>query len=176
MFWNIIAWVVTRGIVFDWLKTWAFKRPYKHIRSPDGESQYMGRWWVIPRYRNWPCIRLHHIQREDMDRHLHSHPFSYRTVVLRGYYVEERPIPNVHEWDGEPFDVVPTELSFLSEGDTATNKYKSFHRITEVSAGGVWTLFVMWGGKRGDWGFLTENGYVSAKDYAELMNREIKWK
>lgn len=65
---------------------------------------YMERWWWMPSflltydaklaaYRPWYWlpfrIRLHHILRPDADAVLHDHPFNWRTIVLRGFYVEE---------------------------------------------------------------------------------------
>ena len=63
-----------------------------HLRNLDG-SLYMGRWWVVPpntaRSRflqaisrgRYETIRLHHINRGDEDRELHSHPFNYSTFI-----------------------------------------------------------------------------------------------
>lgn len=157
MFWKFVAWLVTREIIFKFIVWWAQYFPYFDIYH-DGKL-YMRRWWVIPRLWNLPAIRLHHIVLPDTGRHLHSHPFNFRTIILRGGYSEEVPIS---PW---PEELRATVLRYRHKGDTTICGYGQFHRIRLVTYGGVWTLFITWGGKRNDWGFMTEEGYVQADVY-----------
>lgn len=151
--WHALAAVLALPVVVDAIIRYAQRRPYSHLYS------YMGRWWVMPRvllgrdefgalfpWRWLPCsIRLHHILREDADPYLHDHPWPFRTIILRGWYQEE-----------DIFGEVRVHLA----GDTVARSAKDFHRITRVSNGGVWTLFIM-GRRRNRWGFLT--GYPARK-------------
>jgi hypothetical protein len=128
-------------------------------RTPDEHLPgYMERYWLFnpynretraPKYPRVPfSIRVHHILREDYDRSEHDHPWNARTVILRGWYREER--------GGVPI--------CRTLGDTATLRHNEFHRITEVPEGGVWTLFIM-GRYRGRWGFAVNGQKVDFKAY-----------
>lgn len=166
MFWNLLYRFCTLPWVYNWLYSRILENPYYHIKGPDGKTVYMLRGWVTKRGSWWQrllrlnfCIRVHHILAPDRDRHLHSHPFNYRTIVLKGWYLEER-------FKGTNINM---------EGDTAVGTPETFHRISHVHCAGVVTLFIMWGGKRDDWGFMTPNGYVQAQDYFAMRNEAI-WK
>lgn len=163
MFWKLVAKIVTIPVVRRWLIVRAQRTPYFHL---DG---YMGRWWVFNPYGsdqaqneldrhtakyNWlPSVRIHHILREDLDRALHDHPWNARTIILDGWYKEDRLMP-----DGS------TQTFYRFEGGTAGLKHGEYHTITEVSKGGVWTLFFTWEWK-GDWGFLVDGVKVPWKEY-----------
>lgn len=97
--------------------------------------------------------RLHGIMLADGDRELHNHPFHYRTFILRGWYVEQRPDPK-----GRVFPVAHTE------GESATGQ--GYHRICTVPKEGVWTLFFV-SRKNGnrDWGFLVDGKHVPSKEF-----------
>jgi hypothetical protein len=146
-FWRAVARILACTAVVDAIIAYAKRRPYSHLYG------YMGRWWVMPRWllgrdefgslfpRNWLpfAIRLHHILRYDADLDLHDHPRTFRTIILRGWY-----------WEEDVFG----KTRYFAAGDTAHRPFHTFHRITQVSPGGVWTLFIM-GRKRHEWGFLT---------------------
>lgn len=153
--WQAIALLLARPRVVDAIIAYAQRRPYSHLFS------YMGRWWAMPRFMlgrdefgalfpwRWLpfSIRVHHILRPDADPYLHDHPWPFRTIILRGSYHEE-----------DVFGVVRVHLT----GDTVRRNAEDFHRITQVSEGGVWTLFIM-GRWRNRWGFLT--GHPARKTY-----------
>lgn len=156
MIWKLIAWVVSRRRIARWLYLRAMKTPHRHLTSANGLDLYVGRWWLFNQYddfvarRKWlPSIRLHHIMRADHDRHLHDHPWNARTVILAGFYIEER--------EG-------TDLIRRSQGSTASLKFGEFHRIVYVPPEGVWTLFITWR-YRGTWGFKVGGVKVSHLDY-----------
>ena len=158
LFWKPLAYILSRKSVADWLINRSFKTPYFHLKG------YMDRWWLFNPYgedRSLPeeerhtakypwfrSYRIHYILREDLARDKHNHPWPARTVILRGWYVEER---------GD-------DVFFRQEGDTATLTPDTFHNITHVSDGGVWTLFIT-GPYKKDWGFMTKNGFVLHNDY-----------
>lgn len=141
----------------------AAKTPYIHLEG------YMERSWLanpFPRSAaeaalgehrdDRPSLRVHHILREDLDRVPHDHPWQARTIILRGWYRELRLMPN------------GSEQEFLRQpGDTAPLEFGEFHRIIEVSPGGVWTLFVTWK-YQGTWGFLVDGKKVPYKTYLDL--------
>lgn len=165
LLWQAVANVVTIPAVRRYLITRAFRTPYFHLAG------YMNRWWLFNSYGfkkedeatrheskfKWlPAIRVHHILREDVGRHLHDHPWDARTIILDGYYEEERMMP-----DGT------TKIFYRMEGDTATLNYGEYHTIKKVSPGGVWTLFMTWPYK-GTWGFLVDGEKIQWRKYEEM--------
>jgi len=164
--WHILALILSSQRVTDWLIRRAQRTPYTHITSADGQHTYMGRWWLFNPYGRgadgeqtparfpWlPSVRIHHICRADQDRHLHDHPWNARTVILRGWYVEER--------EGSKRGLVRWP------GYTGRLLYGQYHRIAHVSDGGVWTLFIT-GRKRGTWGFKVDGAKVPWRTYLGL--------
>lgn len=143
MIWQLVAWVVSRPRVADWLIERAQRTPYSDI--VEGGDVYMRRWWLFNPYDSsgglrqfaWlPSIRVHHIVRPDRDRNQHDHPWNCRTIVLRHGYAERR-----------------GKLVFLRlRGNTARIGFNEFHSITHVHTSGAWTLFLT-GRYRGTWGF-----------------------
>ena len=166
--WRLIAWFLSRQLVADWIIKRSLKTPYKHIMSQDKKDMYMGRWWLFNPYsrtnnkpKYWWCpwsIRVHHIMRPDADRDLHDHPWNARTIILRGWYEEERLI----DAPAEAFDV---KYTFIRQrGDTAKLGFGEYHRIDRISPGGVYTLFIS-GPWQGVWGFMVDGAKVPWKTY-----------
>lgn len=172
---KIIAKFLARPAITDWLIRRAMRTPYFHIKGDDG-SVYMERYWLFNPYptgndstgRRWgdwlPSIRIHRIIREDRDRHLHDHPWNARTFILRGWYREVKPRRpcGMSNWS----DTYPV---LRKAGDTATLKFDEYHRIDEVSPGGVWTLFIT-GKKRGTWGFKVNGRKVPWREYLGIKS------
>lgn len=152
-FWALLAALVSTRPVRERIIRQAAKTPHYHL--PD----YMDRWWLLRLgYLN---VRVHHIKRKDLDRHLHDHPWkAARTIILQGWYWEKRKV-------GEG------ALEVLrSEGDTALLRHGQYHSITQVSEGGVWTLFFTWfrvdeNSEEGDWGFLENGKHVPWRLYKQ---------
>jgi hypothetical protein len=179
MIWKLIAWVVSRPRIADWIIWRARKTPYFHI---DG---YMNRWWFFNGYSKgedgemhkrfeWlPSVRVHHILRRDFDRVPHDHPWDARTIILKGWYREwrktEGPIP-LSMADRMGAERPPLSWHWVeyrrSVGDTATLKFNEYHTVTEVSPGGVWTLFFTWK-YQGGWGFWVDGKKVPYREYLE---------
>lgn len=188
-FWRSVALFVSRPFVADFLIGLAMRTPYSHITSADGADVYMRRYWLFNAYatesgerveggaapngRSWwrkllPSIRVHHIVRADNDRDLHDHPWNARTILLFGSYLEERYA------DETPRGAAMRELRhpgsdereyFMRKaGDTATLRFRQFHRIERVSPGGVWTLFITWR-YAGTWGFDVDGVKVPWREY-----------
>lgn len=172
--WKALAWVVSRKPIADWLIYRSWATPYFDL------SGYMERWWLFNAYAGqeeldeskrhdrkykWlPSIRIHHILRADLARDLHDHPWDARTIILKGWYIEDRLEQFYHnnpEWPD--IDIIKyTKV----RGDTATLKYGEYHTITKVSPGGVWTLFMTWDYK-GMWGFLVNGVKIPWREYTD---------
>ena len=165
--WRPLARLLARPTALRWLQRLAARTPYFDIHGTDG-STYMRRWWLLPKWclrfdpkcgalmpKPWMpfSIRLHHIMRPDADRHLHDHPFNFRSILLQGWYVERRP-------DGG---------RTITAGETYRAPATRWHRISQLSEGGVWSLFIM-GRRVNDWGFLVDGEKVPWQRY--LSERE----
>lgn len=187
--WRLFAFVVSRRVVADWLIARSQRTPYFPITSRDGSETYMHRWWLFNPYTkdadgntgparwSWlPSARVQHILRADDDEHLHDHPWDARTCILRNWYEEERPIT-----DG---DVIPpnairlarapdgqSRIAFLRcRGYTGPVRFNSYHRISEVAPGGVYTLWITW--KYQDtWGFMVDGKKVPWREYLAARPR-----
>ena len=191
LFWRLVAKLLARPAIAAWLIARAQRTPYQHIMSADGSEMYMGRWWLFNPYSRdthkpahwwfpW-SIRVHHILREDNDRDLHDHPWNARTIILRGWYTEQRLLeaddPALQQLLlkaaelRKSFDAAfqATEYIDRRPGDTAQLLHGEYHRIDQVSPGGVFTLFITsrW---RGDWGFLVNGVKVPWRTYTGTDN------
>lgn len=160
--WRLIARLLARPGPRRWLLARAARTPYSDITSADGSEIYMRRWWLFnpyggndPRLRTYAwmplSIRVHHILRPDRDRHLHDHPWDFRTLLLQGWYVEERE-------GGRGL----THLRVA--GDTAALAHDEYHRIAQVSPDGALTLFITYR-YRGTWGFKVDGVKVPWREY-----------
>lgn len=178
--WRLVARIVSRPAVASWLIERSKRTPYYPIRSRDGSELYMDRHWLFnpygkdaagnvgpARWERWglPSIRVHHILRADDDAHLHDHPWNARTIVLRGSYFEQRPggHGDALKWQhGWPEGT--RSLYHRTAGYTGRVLFNSYHRISEVSEGGVFTLWFTWS-YRGTWGFLVGGKKVPYRVY-----------
>jgi hypothetical protein len=165
--WALIARLVSSRLGFALILKRALLNAYKGVRLPDiisGGETYMRRFWIFNPYpasnqKFWwgrwlPSIRLHHILLPDADRHLHDHPWAFRTIVLDGYYVEEKA-------DG---------FYRRTAGETAGMKPEEFHRIRNISYYGAWTLFFTWKYQE-PWGFQVDGKKIPSREY--LANKEL---
>lgn len=194
--WRLLAKAASQPAVVDALIRRAEANPYYPILGEDN-SLYMDRGWIFnpydkdaegnqtdPRWPKLASVRLHHIMRADWDRHFHDHPWDARTMVLRGWYKEARLAGQMtsSDWVYDP----PEFLTYNSEmgtvahytrraGYTGPLLFGQFHRITEVSPGGVHTLFWTWK-YQGGWGFYVPGeGKVPWRDYLQRA-RAGEWK
>lgn len=121
--------------------TWLFA---KRIRD-DLDRPYLTRYHLL--WSPWFKVYLHHIHREDHDRHPHNHPWSWcKSLILCGGYVEHRPqIVAYVPYDWNHIDV------------------NSYHVITWVKRN-TWTLFLA-GRKVKSWGFLVDGKHVDKEIY-----------
>ena len=160
-----------------WLteKMFAVTSPYTDI------GDYMSRWWFIkhpdkkgePDYgtlRNkfrefYPFYaRFHHIKREDEGRDHHDHPFDFTSIIVRGWYREERLV------NGKP------QQFTHNEGSTVSCTTGQFHRIIEVSPGGVLTFVIHNRRKSHSWGFMVNGRWIHHEEYIKfrMINNEYQ--
>lgn len=168
---KLIAKILSHPKVFNYLLNKAKKTPYINIYGVENGELYMERYWLFnpypvsgakSRYSWLPLsIRIHKIVKPDDDRHLHDHPWNARTFILKGWYNEIRQAEGIQSLFGDFVNLQRTK------GDTACLSFGEYHRITEVSEGGVYTLFVT-GKYRGTWGFLVDGLKVHYKKYLGL--------
>lgn len=163
LLWKAFAWFVSRRLIADLIIGRATRTPYFHL---DG---YMLRWWAWNRHddgstdmgdlatkvgrdrdprstfmRRFPSVRIHCILRADLDRNKHDHPFTFRTIILRNWYVEQRARLGAPANSGEQ--------RIRQRGDTAVMGVGEFHNIIEAHTEGVWTMIFCYG-YAGTWGF-----------------------
>lgn len=153
MFWKLIAKLLQWKWLQEKLILSAMDRPHR-LQLGD----YMDRWWLLPRTRWLPfAIRIHHIKRRDYGVHLHNHPGTFRTFILRGWYCEAR--KDERSLSGEKYRVVKA-------GKTMLVKDTDFHVISSIDPQGCLTLVIeygKWQGRR--WGFEVDGEFVDHEDY-----------
>ena len=155
----------------NWLIKRAKKTPYRkgHLYHTDG-STYMERYALFE--TRWLSARVHWIATADIDLHLHDHPWSFVSYLLRGGYTENR-----------PKTIEPSFITNLGNIEEQTRTYRSVdyrrwawrhstdrHRISHVYPN-TWTLFI-YGPIRQWWGFYTPAGKVHFLDY--LLRRGVR--
>jgi hypothetical protein len=137
--------------------------PYKIIYD-DGGSPYLLRVYQTKHTqhqlgeateeRRLPAVYLHYFFRGDLDRELHSHPWSYGvSLILSGGYVEER-------YDGPLDQIAPSKVRTrtLRPGSVNVIRHDTYHRVHMIN-GTTWSLF--FAGPRvvatrgEDWGFVS---------------------
>ena len=155
------------------LKRWVNHHTNRQIGT------YMDRWYLIPPAWNLPiCVRLQHIKRADAERIPHNHPYAFKSVVLKGWYVEDQ----VHDFtelapgSGQKvFDVRAIHHTPFKVFQIAQEKY---HRLVNMSEGGVWTL--IWHprkAKESAWGYLDEDGtHIPHDEYVRPPGYDLPYK
>lgn len=148
MLWTLLAKLLCLPFVTRYLVLRAKLTPYRHL------SGYMLRWWLIrEREGSSFAVRIHHILREDDDRHLHNHPWEFRSIILSGWYVEEY----IGD-DGQLHERT------VRAGHTYCAPKNYYHRIKQVSPAGVRTVFITF--RRVEkWGFLVDGQHINSDVY-----------
>lgn len=153
--------IVIRDILYT-IKRF-FKRPPDFIVYRDDDSQYLRRWWVIPRnmYFN---IYLHNFLASDEDRALHDHPWWNMSLLLTGSYKEHMPL-DIDLWKkGNRLTYFKVRRPFrpVFRGANAIHRVELFKKNKKEIP--VWTLFIT-GPKKRDWGFWCPKGFVFWKNF-----------
>lgn len=112
----------------------------------------------------WLRLYLHQILESDKDFDLHDHPWSFYSLILRGHYEEKLSVPGWQDMGGAS-DYV---LNQCTPGTLNHREATQPHCINQVFAP-TWTLVFAYG-KRREWGFHTEYGWVDHKTYRKIKN------
>lgn len=166
----------------DYLIARAMRTPYTHLRG------YMNRYWLVPftesgsasregcgpvsiwrRPLAWllqkcgVAVRVHQILRSDNDRHFHDHPWNYCSVILRGGYLESRPLFESGIYQG-------LDSEWYEPGAILFRRATDWHKLYIDGGKTCWTLFITTKYKQ-KWGFLMKpenkipyDGYLKSKE------------
>lgn len=106
----------------------------------------------------WFGVYLHDIFREDKDYDPHDHPWTFISIVLRGWYKE-----NLHLYPNVDLSVVRQQ--HWKRFSAHKMNRETAHRITEAHPK-LKTLILV-GPRQRDWGFFTKpwGGWVPWQDY-----------
>jgi hypothetical protein len=141
----------------------------KEIRSNTGELHFQ-RWRIL-----WTplfALYIHHIAKSDEDKHPHSHPFGFYSVILKGGYSEEL-TSKVGFIEGmalaffHDFRSYKTESGVYKPFSFLSRNCYVFHKITILKP--TWT-FVIAGRRVHDWGYLVNNEVVPHGQYRKNKN------
>lgn len=129
----------------------------KEIRSKEGELHFQ-------RYRllssRWLRVYIHKICKSDEDSHLHTHPWSFFSFILKGGYKQKVM--------AHPLDYIPWDIEEYNRFDLIHMSRYEGHKIT-LTQSPTWTFVISYG-SRGPWGYLTSEGFIDHKRYRQLKN------
>ena len=148
---------------------WALFRRFDIPDYADPMRSYLTRFVLLQ--TPWFGLYLHKIHLPDTDRHMHDHPWSFVSIVLRGGYDEfmagvvgEKKTWMRRDWqscDAFGRGIELRRRGFLSIG---FRRAEQLHRVDRLYRFPSWTL-VLAGRKRRAWGFQTELGWCHHDDY-----------
>lgn len=125
----------------------------KEIRSREGVLHFE-RYAIIE--TSLFALYVHTIHKHDEDKHLHSHPWNFMTIVLSGAYLALAK-------NGFATIKSPGSFSKMSRHD--------FHKIGGILNGPVKTLFLAYG-KRSPWHYLVDGEKVESSEYRRLKHEK----
>ena len=116
---------------------------WRDIYTPGSPKLYLRRLYLLR--TPWFGLMINWIMEPDSDRWMHDHPWGFLSILLRGGYVEE----------------VPNGIRAIRwmNVKAATD----LHRILSVDKGTI--TVVLTSRKKRTWGFQTDSGWVSWRDY-----------
>ena len=123
----------------------------KEIKSKQGVLHFRRYAILESKYLN---LYIHYIHKEDLDQHLHNHPWNIFTVVLDGSYVEllENGVENNRKY-----------LNF------GYHNRKAYHKILKLNTRYVKTLAIAFG-KKSDWGYSVDGKHIDHVEYRSNKN------
>lgn len=125
----------------------------KEIISREGVLHFQ-RWRLLQ--TPWFGVYIHYIAESDKDKHPHSHPWDFITLILKGGYWESLTIGPYDTWE-----ILRKPFSF------AKRNHNQFHKISLLEP--TWSL-VFVGQHKYEWGYLTENGVIPNEEYRKLKH------
>ena len=170
---RLIGKILAQPRVSNRLLAIAMRTADKHIESPDKSEIYMYRYWLFNRIdakhrRKYPfipfSIRVHRVMREDLDRHLHDHPFNAWWWIMAGGYDEVRVQKATLAEPNWSRDLMCERR--LLPGDFAKIGSREYHKITRLhdARNGSLSLFVL-GRYKGPRGFLVDGRKMLRAEY-----------
>lgn len=139
---------------------WALFERTTILDPADPSRRYLGRLRVIE--TPWFACFLHRFDHPDSVRHLHDHPWSFVSVVLRGGYDElfatdfDRAVEHA---DGDP-----APIRRWRAGSAHRIRRGEFHAISQLERRPTWTLLFV-GPRRQDWGFAASGAFIDHVTY-----------
>ena len=104
----------------------------------------------------WFHCYLHEWYRADEDRHLHTHPWNFFGIILKGGYIEE----------------TPNGINKKGPGSIIMGKHSYVHKVQKLLAPKGYTLFFT-GRETYPWGFVVDNKVIPNEEY-RVLKREGK--
>ena len=139
---------------------------HRVIMDRQSNEPYLERYYVFLKDRTWfPFnIFVHKFLKSDPD-HLHDHPWSYFTLILKGGYYEWVPY---YDKDNNKMTVI---CKWRGPGHFRVCKATSYHRIDLNPDITAWTLFIP-GPQKREWGFMVRNKWIHNNDYLSKMAKQ----
>jgi hypothetical protein len=122
----------------------------KEIKSKSGKLHF--RRWQILKTR-WFSIWIHCIYAPDEDKHLHNHPWDFKSMVIKGSYLEETENGNI----------------FQKFGKFNSRNGDDFHKILKLNTEKVYSLFFVTPPKR-EWGYKVDGKFIQHEEYRKLKH------
>jgi hypothetical protein len=127
-----------------------FFKTVKEIRSRDGELYF--RRFAIFEIQNVASLYIHTIYKADKDPYLHTHPWNFCGIILKGRYIEK----------------TDRGLNLKSPGSIGIAGRDYCHKIEEIVEGPVTSLFLVWG-KYKTWFYSL--GKIPNEEYRKNKNK-----
>lgn len=109
---------------------------------------------------------IHHFSEKDENEHIHDHPFSFTTHILKGSYVEK--IYEIHE------DLTYTfSIHHRQEGSSHFVPADTIHEIIELPEGECFTIIRPYERTRDTYFYKFENGKVFTRRWNQRKFREV---
>lgn len=139
---------------------WAFFERTTIPDPADTSRRYLGRLRIVE--TPWFACFLHRFDHPDSVRHLHDHPWSFVSLVLRGGYDELF----ATDFDGavEHAKGHQAKTRRWLAGSAHRIRRGQFHAISSLARRSTWTLLLV-GPRRQGWGFATPDGFVDHLSY-----------
>jgi hypothetical protein len=133
-----------------------FFKKVKTITSKEGELHFE-RWAIFE--SKWLSWYIHRIHKADRD-HLHSYPWNFLSLILKGCYLEENAYDTA---DGSFCTGLKIKSPFTV---TYCNKSK-FHKINTIISGPVYTTMFVWGDTQ-KWFYRVGKKRIPFEEYREI--------
>lgn len=148
---------------------WRWRFGDFEIRSDVISHDYMRRWVVkLP----WFTLRLHHILRGDARGEFHDHPMSFVSLILKGGYIEHRPVGGlVSALQKAASGFGAESIQVCDPGSVLFRRGEDLHWLELPPGKTAWTFLIASPYYR-EWGFQTRDGWIHAGRYDEWKRKQ----